>query len=118
MVELALVLFLKQKQEWVNNMDKVSNHGGKSEHNIFKKTAAVANDIDKGTPGQETEHNIGEPEDQKVKREMFYRRMLSIYYSLPLTTKIDVATFLLFYLFFFLVNCIYWPIAADKNTEW
>ena len=118
MVELALVLFLKQKQEWVNNMDKVSNHDANSEDNIFKKIAAAANDIDNGTPAQEMEQNIDESEDQKVKREMFYRRMLSIYYSLPLTTKIDVATFLLFYLFFFLVNCIYWPIAADKNTEW
>ena len=117
MVELALVLFLKQKQEWVKNMDKVSSHDVKSEDNIFKKIAVVANDIDKGTPAQEIEHNIDVPKDQKEKSWMFYGRMLSIYHSLPLTTKIDVATFLLFYLFFFLANCIYWPIAADKITK-
>ena len=45
MVELAIVLVLKQKQGWVNAIENVIEYDAHSEETIFKTRVEVANDV-------------------------------------------------------------------------
>ena len=111
MVELAFVLILKQKQEWVNAMEYIDINNSASDEIFFKKRFPYH--IEEGTTFRENERNMYET---KTKKGLGFRiRMLRLFHSLPLTSKIDFVAFLLFYLIFFLVNCIYWPKVLSRN---
>ena len=111
MVELAIVLILKQKQEWVNATERITINKAESE-DIFFKTR-VSYYIGEGTTFRENERNMHGTKTQT--RFRIRTRMLRLFHSLPLISKIDFVTFLLFHFIFFLVNCIYWPKALSRN---
>ena len=111
MVELAFVLILKQKKEWVNATESITINNSEVDE-IFIKTRFPYY-IGEGTTFRENEHNVYKT---KMQKKLGFRiRMLLLFHSLPLTSKIDFVAFLLFYFIFFLVNCIYWPKALSRN---
>ena len=111
MVELAFVLILKQKKEWVNATESITINNSEVDE-IFIKTRFPYY-IGEGTTFRENERNMYEIKMQK--RLGIRIRILRLFHSLPLTSKIDFVAFLLFYLIFFLVNCIYWPKVLSRN---
>ena len=111
MVELACVLILKQKEEWFNAIDGIASNDSKSDEIVFKYR--VPYHIDEGTAYKENESKMYKTKNQRGLN--FRTRMWRMFYSLPLTSKIDVVSFILFYLIFFLVNLIYWPKALSRG---
>ena len=111
MVELAFVLILKQKKEWVNATESITINNSEVDE-IFIKTRFPYY-IGEGTTFRENERNMYEIKMQK--RLGIRIRILRLFHSLPLTSKIDFVAFILFYFIFFLVNCIYWPKVLSRN---
>ena len=111
MVELAFVLILKQKQEWVNATESITINNSEVDEIFFKTRFPYY--IVEGTTFRENERNMYEIKMQK--RLGIRIRMLRLFHSLPLTSKIDFVAFILFYFIFFLVNCIYWPRALSRD---
>ena len=111
MVELAFVLILKQKEELLNKTEGIAMNDLESDEICFKKRFPYY--IGEGTTFRDNKRNMYET---KMKKGLGIRiRMLRLFHSLPLTSKIDFVAFLLFYFIFFLVNCIYWPKALSRN---
>ena len=117
MVELALVLVLKQQQGWVNGIENINEFDAKSDEIIFKPAVEVAGDIGKSATLKQFEREIYKSKDRKTRNASIWRKLLRIFHSLQLTIKIDFAAFVVFYLFFFLVNCIYWPVAINERSK-
>ena len=117
MVELAFVLVLKQKQEWVNAIEHVADYDVQFDKVSFKNSDDVAYDVTKRPTFKKIERNVHKRKDQERAKASFSRRMLGMFHTLPFMIKIDFVAFLLFYLFFFLVNCIYWPAALNERSK-
>ena len=108
MLELAIVLVLKQKQGWVNAMENVIEYDAHLEETIFKTRVEVANDVSNREMAREVGSNVEETKDNEIGNASRWSRIVGIFHSLPFTTRIDLSAILLFYLFFFVMNCIYW----------
>lgn len=117
MVELALVLVLKQKQEWLNAIENVADYDAQFDKISFKNSAEVAYDVTKRPTFKKIERHFHKRKDPERASANFWSRMLGTFHTLPFMIKIDFVAFLLFYLFFFLVNCIYWPAALKERSK-
>ena len=117
MVELALVLILKQKQGWVTAIENTIEYDASSEDTVFKARFKADNNIFTGPAAAKVGCNMIDTKEHETRMMSFWRRMLRIFYALPLTSKIDLSVFLLFYLCFFLMNCIYWPTVLHSINE-
>ena len=115
MVELAIVLVLKQKKDWMNGIE--SAYDAKSDGIGFKKAVQAPGDTDKRKSLKRFERKIYETKDQTPRNLNIWGKLLRIFHALQLTVKIDFAAFVLFYLFFFLVNSIYWPVAINERSK-
>ena len=108
MAELACVLFIKQKQELTN----VAENTGFSEQKSHISKSHDATDALRKLSMVEPikENKIYEPKDndEETRKMNFWSKKGSIIYGLPLTTKIDLAGFIVFHLTFLLFNVIYW----------
>ena len=122
MVELAIVLVLKQKKDWLNGIENIDEYDAKSDDIIFKMAVEAPGDPEKIKILKRFERAIYKTKDQIARNANIWSKPLRIFRALRLTIKIDFAAFVLFYLFFFLVNCIYWPIAINElsknDTSW
>ena len=63
MVELAIVLILKQKQEWVNAMERITINKAESEDIFFKTRFPYY--VGEGTTFRENERNMHRTKTQK-----------------------------------------------------
>ena len=109
MAEFAFVLFVKQKQELTNIAENTGFSELKSKksvpHNVpdALKTLSIIEPIKKNGVYQQ------EGNDERTSKMSFWIKKCAIIYGLPLTTKIDLAGFILFHLTYLLFNSIYWP---------
>ena len=109
MAEFACILFVKQKQELMN----VAENTGFSEQKSDISSPNNVNDAIRKLSMVEPimENKIYQPKDndEETRKKNFWRKKRAIIYGLPVTTKIDLAGFIVFHLTFLLFNGIYWP---------
>ena len=99
MAELALVLIIKQKDEFEKHSTNSSNHELMARDNIRTKTEIFSvRGNTQITPIKEMKHEGRTFQDKQI-------LLLTV---LPLTTKIDAFAFIIFNLSFFVFNCVYW----------
>ena len=111
LVEFAIVVLVKDRKDWKG--EAINSGSGK-----LKIKASLENDradvVRKhagkigATQGSTITLN-GTNDEPRRHKPGFWSTILDEIYELPLTTKIDFSTFLLFNTCYFLVNLIYWP---------
>ena len=115
MAEFACILFVRQKQELMNVAE---NTGFSEQKSDISSPNSVSDAIRKLSMVEPIKENkIYEPKDndEETRKMNFWSKKGSIIYGLPLTTKIDLAGFIVFHLTFLLFNGIYWPRALHVS---
>ena len=104
MAEFAFLLFVKQKQELTNTgfSELKSNKSVPHDVTYALKTLSMV--------GPTTANRVYQQEGngEGTSKMSLWSKKCAIIYGLPLTTKIDLAGFIVFHLTFLLFNVIYW----------
>ena len=104
MAEFAFVLFVKQKQELTNTGFSELKSNKSVPHNVTEALKTLSMVEPTRTNGVDQQEGNGEG----TSKMSFWSKKCAIIYGLPLTTKIDLAGFIVFHLTFLLFNVIYW----------
>ena len=106
MVEFAFVLFMKRKQQWIN-MKGIDGH---CDNPLDRITINAATNSPKflcfDTTTTQACHSV-ETSDQETRPITFFAKHSAMLHVLPLTTKIDLAGFVIFHISYFIFNCLY-----------
>ena len=108
MAEFACVLFVKQKQELTNIADNTGFSELKSNKSVPHNVTDALRTLSMVEPITTNGIYQQEGNDEGTGKMSFWSKKCAIIYGLPLTTKIDLAGFIVFHLTFLLFNVIYW----------
>ena len=104
MAEFAVVLFIKQKQAWINIKEDCGPEGAKS-NEIPAHNRTIVSNQEMTRPGR-----VQQFKDQEPKTPCVCTKKNTMVNGLPLTTKIDFGGFIIYcftYLTFNLWYCFY-----------
>ena len=106
MLEFAFVLALRQiqKMETFYNTNLIIE----MKSNGMAKQTAMNRDIIKIRPKLGEDQQSQFKTDQEIVKFGCRERLLGMFRSMPLTAKIDLFSFSIFNLMYFIMNCIYW----------
>ena len=110
LIEFATVLFVKRRQDWTSNAGNSVNDQTQMATEIKDEgTSGVFKDTSKlfTTPTIKDESN-GTNMATIRHRKSYWIVMFDEYLSLPLTTRIDVSTFLLFHIVYVMITLVHW----------
>ena len=106
MVEFAFVLIMKQKQQWIN-VKGIDGHCDKPLDRItINATTNCSKALCFDIATTQACHSVETP-DQEIRPMTFLAKNCAMLHSLPLTTKIDLAGFVIFHISYFIFNCLY-----------
>ena len=111
MAEFAFVLFVKQKQELTNTGFSELKSNKSVPHNVTEALKTLSMVEPTRTNGVDQQ----EGNREGTSKMSLWSKKCAIIYGLPLTTKIDLAGFIVFHLTFLLFNGIYWPRALHVS---
>ena len=106
MLEFAFVLALRQIQK-METFDN-TNFTIKIKDTGMAKQTAANRDIIKIRPKLGEDQQPKFKLDQEIVKFGCRERLLGMFRSMPLTAKIDLFSFSIFNLMYFIMNCIYW----------
>ena len=106
LVEFAIVLLVKHKQDLGNNVDR-------AKHIKFKRKNSEAegaiDEMGKARLPQGSKLRLKKIEVETIGQKKYRRNtVFDCFYALSLTTRIDFVAFLLFNFLYFLLNLIHW----------
>ena len=107
MVEFAVVLFLKQIQEWEDITEKDNHYGNRFNSNKINKANTSTEALPEANTVTTPDGNSFETGDEEMRQMRFWERKRAILHGLPLTTKIDFTGFVFFHLFYLIFNCVF-----------
>ena len=107
MAEFTLVLFIKQNQDWSRKTEKGSQIGEKSDEIHTQKVSSPSKALFEGGQVATKVGNLEETKDQEKSQLSFWSRKYAIFCGLELTTKLDLAGFILFYVSYLTYNFLY-----------
>ena len=103
MAEFAFILFVRQKQLLITEncgSEGANAHGGSKDiHNVISEMTEVR-----------TSKEIKEKEIRNIRR---WSKKINMLRDLPYTTKIDLASFILFHVIYLIFNIGYWVNVLD-----
>ena len=108
MVEFAIVLLIKQRQESRNTGDNVGTSGLNSDKipkNIPSEASKVFINV---TQERNKIENLEETDELEMREPSFWSRKYASFNGLHLTTKIDLAGIVLFHVSYMIFNVVYW----------
>ena len=109
LAEFAYVLFVKQKQEWLDNDDKYEADGSRSSKRPSSGVNAVSSDLVDVDRETSQVGNVQQTITQETRKTpSFWSKKCTMLQDLPLTTQIDFTGFVLFNFFYLLFNFVYW----------
>ena len=114
MVEFAFVLFLNQKRAWLKSMKSDSSNGADSNNISSCENNEVSNGLDNISTETIKMRSLQEIKDQETSNTNWWGQKCTVLHGLPLTNKIDLAAFVLFYFFYLSFNIVYWVLALTK----
>ena len=120
MAEFSLVLFVNQIQEWKNTQENCKCNGSKSEKSETTPIYKVSK-VSSGSPEVESETTKAVTAqvtaDQETRNVPLRSGTCSKLHGLRLTTKIDLAGFVLFNFSYLIFNIVYWVPVLDHFYE-
>ena len=108
MVEFALVVYLKQMQEWKNTAKRDGSERGNSDKMCSFEIDGVSNSFPNVELGTREIGIVQETDDQESKTMSFWSKKCDLLDSAHLTNKIDLAGFVLFCICYVIFNVVYW----------
>ena len=110
LIEFATVLFVKRRKDWTSNAVNSNNDQiqmateikDEGTSGVFKDTSKVFT-----TPTSKDESN-GTNMERIKHRQCYWIVMFDEYSTLPLTTRIDVSTFILFHIVYVMITLGHW----------
>ena len=109
-MEFAIVLLVKHRQDWKNQADNSGLDEFKIKDTIENDQDAVVGKVAgkvRTTQGSKITLNAADDEFGR-QTSCCCLTICNEFHTLPLTTKIDFSSFLLYNICYFLVNLIYW----------
>ena len=108
MVEFAIVLLIKQRQESRNTGDNVGTSGSNSDK-IPKNIPSEASKVFINVIQEKNKiENLEETDELEMREPSFWSRKYASFNGLNLTTKIDSAGIVLFHVSYMIFNVVYW----------
>ena len=109
MAEFTFVLFMKQNQEWLRKTEKGSPIGEKSDEIHTQRVNNPSKALFEGGQVATKVGNLEETMDHEKSQLSFRSRKCTLIRSLALTTKLDLAGFILFHVSYMIYNFLYCP---------
>ena len=106
--EFALVLLLKEVKDQGLNETKSKKDESKSAKFISTHLTEVQNTLTRTTPLEAMNYDLTEEDDTLQRRTTSRIKTPNCFKKLTLSRKIDLSTFVVYYLAFLLFNIIYW----------
>ena len=107
MAEFTFVLFIKQNQDWLRKTEKGSQIEGKSDEIHTQRVSSPSKAFFEGGQVATKVGNLEETKDQEKSQLSFWSRKYALLRGLELTTKLDLAGFILFYVSYMTYNFLY-----------
>ena len=107
MAEFAFVIFIKQNKEWLRNTENGSQIGTKSDEIHTQRVNSPSKALYEGGQVATKVGNLEETMDHEKSQLSFRRRKCTLIRSLALTTKLDLAGFILFHVSYMTYNFLY-----------
>ena len=106
LVEFAIVLLVKHKQDLGNDVDRAKHIKFKRKNN---EAEGAIDDMGKTRLPQGSKLRLKKIEVEAIGQKKYHRiTIFDWFYALPLTTRIDFVAFVLFHFLYFLINFIHW----------
>ena len=106
LVEFAIVLLVKQKQDYKDGVDRDKHIKFELKNN---EAIGAINQMGKARLTQGSKLRLKEIEVKSIGQKKYRRNTIFDYfYALPITTRIDFVAFVLFNFLYFLLNLIHW----------
>lgn len=107
MVEFAFVIYLKQIEVWKTTAKRKRPDIGNTDEMCSLEMNDVSNDLPDVKPLTRKIGIVQYTDDQESKCITYWSRKCVMRQDLPLTYKIDLAGFVLFYIFYVIFNVVY-----------
>ena len=106
LVEFAIVLLVKHKQDLGNDVDRAKHIKFKRKNN---EAEGAIDEMGKARLPQGSKLRLKKIEVEPIGKKKYHRSTIfDWFYALPLTTRIDFVAFVLFNFLYFLLNFMHW----------
>ena len=109
-MEFAIVLLVKHRKDWKEKDTGILSYQSKMKSSIEKdRDIVLGKDAGKGCTIQGSQVTSNAANDEPITQKSYCgTTLLHEFDALPLTTKIDFTSFLVFNICYILVNLVYW----------
>ena len=107
MAEFAFILFIKRNHEWQRKTENGSQTGAKSDKIHTQRVSSPPKALFEGNQVARQVGNLEETKDHEKSQSNFRSRKCAFVCGLELTTKLDLAGFIIFHVSYMIYNYLY-----------